>query len=178
MIIAIAAVVLMIYTLFGVISGFVLAIIPTILKGLGGLEQSLHRWVDPAMARIVEKIPVGQEGIPLDQFNHIVNDKITALIDEIARQNSGRLNPFRAAYRFVSSKVLRKMQSLLIEHFVKDLQKNDETRVNAKAVEKFAREKLIGVVADYWRGKIDGIRIIVLALALLLLLIPLLLILA
>ena len=48
----------------------------TLLKKVEELERGVHLIVNPLMAAIIERMPGGQKGISIDEFNELLDDQI------------------------------------------------------------------------------------------------------
>jgi len=60
----------------------------------------------------------------------------------------------------------------LLHDFLESLEEKEETRITAKAIETFAREKLVASVADIFRGKLELIQYVVYGVLALFFLVP------
>ena len=167
--------IVIIYTLSGTISGLALAVTGAMLAGLAQLEQSIHRLLAPVMARMLEKIPLGREGISLEEFHRVVEGTISAVVKDSASERLGVFSVLKRAARGFLRKILKSAKNFLLEDFVNRLQVSGETRVNASAIEKYGRERLVSLLLETVRSRIEAVKYTILISAALLLLVPVLL---
>ena len=152
-----AFVILLIYTASGALIGIALGATSAVSKKLPAAEQGVHQMLTPVMGGIIEKLPVGQVGIPIERFNNIVEGRISELI-KVPEQRAGIFSVLNLVARIVMRKLLDITHTVLAVNFVQDLQASGETQVTAQALEKFAREKLMRLVTHYVRLKLYAVR--------------------
>jgi hypothetical protein len=164
-----------IYTALGIVIGLTLGATSAVGHKLVDVEQGVHQMITPVTTSIIERMPVGQEGVSIEQFNQIVDARISNLTKESV-QRSGIFSVVGIASRFIVRKLLAISRGVLIVNFVQDLQERGETRVNAQALEKFAREKMVRLVINFVRLKLYAVRKISVIVSAISLFIPVLLI--
>lgn len=169
-------VILVIYTALGALIGMALGATSAVGKKLPAAEQGVHQMLTPVVGGIIDKIPVGQVGIPIERFNNIVDGKISEFI-KVPEQRTGLFSVLNFAARIVMQKLLSITRTVLVVNFVQDLQASGETQVTARAVEKFAQERLMRLVTNYVRVKLYAVRKIAWAASSLLMSIPIILVL-
>lgn len=169
-------VIVVIYTALGALIGIALGATSIVSKKLPAAEQGVQQMLTPVMGGIIEKIPVGQVGIPIEQFNNMVDGKISEFI-KVPEQRTGLFSVLNFAARIVMKKLLAITRTVLVVNFVQDLQASGETQVTTHAVEKFARESLMRLVTNYARLKLYAVRKIAWAASGVLMSIPIILIL-
>jgi len=64
-----ALLIFILYLLVGILSGLLHGANTTLLKKVEDLEQGVHLIVDPLMTMVIEKMPGGQKGISIEEFN-------------------------------------------------------------------------------------------------------------
>lgn len=171
MIIAILLVAL--YVLLGVAAGLILGGTSSIRRNLPAAQEGVNTFLAPVTSRIIERIPVGQEGVPLEKFTFLVDAGINTVSSESDQRH--RLFSFASfAARFLAQRLLRICRGLFVVNFVRTLQSRGETRVNVQSVEWFARERLVQLVLDDVSRKLTVVSTITFAGVGVLLLIPIL----
>lgn len=146
-----------VYTALGALIGLALGATSTIAKTLPAAEQKVHQMLNPVMGAVIEKIPVGQVGIPIEQFNQIVEGKFSDLLKP-PEQSSRLFSAINFGGRIIMRRLLAITRAVLLVNFVQSLQANGESRVTTQAVEKFARERLMGLVTNYARLQLFSAR--------------------
>jgi hypothetical protein len=157
----VAILILAVYTALGALIGLLFGATSAISNQLPSAEQGVHQMLNPVMGSIIEKVsektPIGRFGVPIEQFNHIVDGKIADLI-KVPEQRSGLFSVINFVARIVMQKVLTITRTVLVVNFVQDLQANGETQVTVQAIEKFTRGKLMRLVTNYVRMKLYTVR--------------------
>lgn len=161
-----------IYLVLGILSGLILALMTTVMKGLITMKEVFHALVAPFTARIIESIPLGREGIPLSEFRQIVETTQTRALSAPPQSDKGFSSLFKVGYRWLRRFVLKAAHLMFLKDFTEQLAGRGATRVNAPAVEQFAREYFVEQLLDLVRWRIGIIRFFVMGAAALLLLIP------
>lgn len=164
-----------IYTALGVLVGLTLGATSAIGNKLGEAEQGVHQMLGPIMGGIIERVPVGQEGVSIEQFKQIVDMRIGSFTKE-SEPRSGIFSIASIAARYILRKLLATSRTILVVNFAQDLQARGETRVNTHSIEQFAREKAIRLVTNDVRLKLSAVRKIAVTVSAICLLIPALLI--
>lgn len=161
------------YTLLGIVAGLILGGTSSIRRKLPAAQDGIHTMLAPITSRIIERIPVGQEGIGLEKFTLLVDTGINSVASE--SQQRSRLFSFASfGARLLVQRLLRICRALLVVNFIHTLQERGETHVNVQSVEWFARERLVQLVINDLRLKLFTMKKITLAGAGVLLLIPIL----
>jgi hypothetical protein len=172
MIVAILLVAL--YTVLGIVVGLILGGTSSIRRKLPAAEEGIHTMLAPVTSRIIERIPVGQEGIALEKFTILVDTGINSMASE-SQQRSRLLSFASFAARMLVQRLLRICRALFVVNFIRTLQERGETHVNVQSVEWFARERLVQLVIDDLRLKLFTVSKITFACGGVLILIPILL---
>jgi hypothetical protein len=172
MIIAILLVAL--YTVLGIVAGLILGGTSSIRRKLPAAQEGIHTMLAPVTSRIIERIPVGQEGIALEKFTLLVDTGINSVASE-SQQRSRLLSFASLAARMLVQRLLRICRALFVVNFIRTLQERGETHVNVQSVEWFARERLVQLVIDDLRLKLFTVSKITFACGGVLMLIPILL---
>jgi hypothetical protein len=172
MIVAILLVAL--YTLLGIVAGLILGGTSSIRRKLPAAQEGIHTMLAPVTSRIIERIPVGQEGIALEKFTLLVDTGINSVASE-SLQRSRLLSFASFGARLLVQRLLRICRTLFVVKFIRTLQERGETHVNVQSVEWFARERLVQLVIDDLRLKLFTVSKITFACGGVLILIPILL---
>jgi hypothetical protein len=160
------------YLVLGILSGLVLALMTTVMKGLITMKEVFHTLVAPFTARIIESVPLGREGIPLSQFRQIVESTQIRALSAPPQSDKGFSSLFKIVYRWLRKFVLKAAHVMFLKDFTEQLEGRGATRVDAPAVEQFAREYFVEQLLDLVRWRIGMVRFLVIGAAALLLLIP------
>jgi hypothetical protein len=171
----VAILVVALYTVIGIIAGLILGGSSSIRRKLPDAQDGIHMLLTPVTSRIIERIPVGQESIPLEKFTQLVDTSITSVASD-SRQRSRVLSIASFAARLLLQRLLRICRALFLVEFVRTLQERGESHINVQTVERFARERLIQLVIDDIRLKLYAVRKITFAAAGILLAIPIVLV--
>lgn len=172
--IIVAILMVALYTLLGIVAGLILGGTSSIRGKLPAAQEGIHTMLAPVTSRIIERIPVGQEGIALEKFTLLVDNGINSVASE--SQQPSRLLSFASfGGRLLVQSLLRISRVLFVVKFIHTLQERGETHVNVQSVEWFARERLVQLVIDDLRLKLFTVSKITLACGGVLILIPILL---
>jgi hypothetical protein len=163
------------YTVLGIIAGLIVGGSSAIRRKLPDAQDGIHMLLTPVTNRIIERIPVGQEGVPVEKFTQLVDTGITSVASE-SRQRSGVLSIASFAARLLLQRLLRICRALFLVEFVRTLQERGETHINVQSVEQFARERLVQLVINDIRLKLYALRKITFACAAILFVIPIVLV--
>jgi hypothetical protein len=161
------------YTLLGIVAGLILGGTSSIRRKLPAAQDGIHTILAPITSRIIERIPVGQEGIALEKFTLLVDTGINSVASE-SQQRSRLFSFVSFGARLLVQKLLRICRALFVVNFIHTLQERGETHVNVQSVEWFARERLVQLVINDLRLKLFTMKKITFAGAGVLLLIPIL----
>jgi hypothetical protein len=146
------------YSLVGGILGFALAVIAQINQSLTNIERNFHGLMETTVSSLLPRLPWGQSGIPINQFQGLLGSKTTEFLQELGQQKFGLLNGIA---RLLLGRLLQITNTVFVNNFVDDLTAKGETSVNLQTVERFSREKLIGFVMETARGRVDGVQWVV-----------------
>ena len=149
-----AGLVVAVWAGLGAAAGAALAITSTLRRALPEVERRLHTLVHPVMTRVIEATRLGRTGVSLERFEQVLDDEIAALASAPA---PGRRSLPRLVARFVGRHALRLVQWLLVREFLDRLRRQGQSQVTPAAVEAFAREKLVGLLADRLRAQINAV---------------------
>lgn len=108
-----ALVITALYTFVGVLVGLTIGATSSTRKKLAEAEGRLHPVIEPLMAGIIAKMPVGQEGIPIAQFNELLRGSIASVAEAPEQKGSTFFSIAGAAYRLVLRKILSISQTVL-----------------------------------------------------------------
>jgi len=150
-------IVFVLYFLVGIVSGLVHGANSTLLKKVEGLERGVHLIVNPLMAAIIERMPGGQKSISIDEFNELLDDQLKRF-KRTSRLQFRFFSLVGVFSRFFLRIILRILRYILLHDLLEGLREKGETQINAKAVETYHREKLIAVVVDILRGKLEFVQ--------------------
>ncbi|HMG73978.1 MAG TPA: hypothetical protein VK582_10790 [Pyrinomonadaceae bacterium] len=171
--IIVAVLLVAIYTVLGIVAGLILGGASSIRSKLPVAQEGIHTMLAPVTSRIIERIPVGQEGIALEKFTLLVDTGINSVASD-SQQHSRLLSFASFAARLLVQRLLRICRALFVVNFIRTLQERGETHVNVQSVEWFARERLVQLVINDLRLKLFTVSKVTFAGAGVLLLIPIL----
>lgn len=171
MIVAILLVTL--YAVLGIVAGLILGGTSSIRRKLPDAQEGIQTMLAPVTTRIIERIPVGQEGVALEKFTLLVDTGINSVASE-SQQRSRFISLASLGARLLVQRLLRICRALFVVNLIHTLQERGETHVNVQSVEWFARERLVQLVINDIRLKLFTVRKITFAGAGVLLLIPIL----
>lgn len=171
--IIVAVLLVVIYTVLGIVAGLILGGASSIRSKLPAAQEGIHTMLAPVTSRIIERIPVGQEGIALEKFTLLVDTGIDSVASD-SQQQSRFLSFASFGARLLVRRLLRICRALFVVNFIRTLQERGETHVNVQSVEWFARERLVQLVITDIRLKLFTVSKITFAGAGVLLLIPIL----
>ena|ERR671918_1333191 len=142
------------YTIAGAAAGVALAATSTVRRALPEIEERLHTLVQPVMARAIESTRLGGAAMSVERFEQLVDDAIASvgMTAPGRRWSAGRL-----VARFVSGSALRLVRRLLVREFLERLRHQGLSQVTPAAVEGFAREKLVGLLAERIRAQVNAL---------------------
>ncbi len=173
---AVAAVLLVgVYTFCGWATGLLLSLSGAILRKAGDLEKRVQEFLAPRMARLIAKIPLGQEGMSIVEFKKLLTNESLPQTTEHEQSSSKLFSSIKIISRYLMHRVLQATNLIFLNDFFDDLQAQGRTRVNAATVEQFGREKLVSLALEYLRAPVSLVRIVTLIVAAILLLLPILL---
>jgi len=167
----------LIYLPVGIVTGLAHGANSTLLKKTGDVERGVHLIINPVMQAIIRKLPGGQAGIGVEEFNALLDEQILRV---------KRSKPFRWRFwsllgvfsRLFVRMTLRILRYVLLHDFLEYVEEQEPHQINAQTVEIYQREKLIGSLVGILTGNMElaqkviyGILIVFLALPVLLLLI-------
>jgi len=170
----VALFIIVIYTVLGVLAGLILGSTSSLRRKLPDAQEGIHMVLTPVTSRIIERIPIGQEGIPLENFTGVVDKAFMSVASE-SKQRSSLLSVANVGARFVMQALFRICRKLLLIEFIRSVQENGDSRINVHAVERFARERLVLLAITDIRVKLFFVMKTTLACVGVLLLIPFLL---
>ncbi|MDQ1638478.1 MAG: hypothetical protein QOF62_1817 [Pyrinomonadaceae bacterium] len=171
----VAVLVVTVYSILGIIVGLTLGGSSSVGRKLPDAQAGIHMLITPITNRIIERIPIGQEGIPLDKFARLVDTEIASLASE-SEPSSRALSIANFAARFLLQRLLKICRALFLVEFLRTLQENGESRINIQSVEGFARRRLLQFVINDIRLKLYVLRKITFACAVVLVAVPMVLI--
>ena len=148
---------MLLFLLYGIIGGFsglLHGANSTLLKKAEELEQGVHLIVDPLMKTIITKIPGGQKGIEIDEFNTLLDTQISRYLS-ISRKQFRLLSLIGMFVRFFLRITLRILRYILLHDFLEGLREREETHITANAIEAFYREKLVSEVVGSVTGQLE-----------------------
>lgn len=161
------------YTICGWAAGLLLSLSHGILRKVEQFEVKLQSFLEQRLAKLLAKIPIGQEGLGLADFRKLLNDEAREPVSEEETQSPTLLSSAKLASRFLKRRAVQGMNLLFLEDFVEELEAKGQTHVNVATVEKYGREKLLVFALDYLRAPVRLIRVVTIIVAALLLLLPL-----
>ena len=171
----IAAILLIaLYTVLGILAGLILGGTSSIRGKLAAAEERINTMLAPVTSSIIERIPVGQEGVDVEKFSTLVDTAINSHAAETEQERSRLFSFASFVARLLVRRLLRVCRALLVVDFIHGLRERGETRVNVQSVEWFARERLVELVINDVRRKLSIVSIVTFAGAGVLLLIPIL----
>jgi hypothetical protein len=170
----IALLVVGLFTFLGIVAGLILGASSSIRGKLPAAQEGINTVLAPVTSRIIERIPVGKEGVALEKFTLVVDSGITSVASE-SKQRSGILSIANFFSRLFVHRLLRICRALFVVDFVRTLQERGESHVNVQSVEWFARERLVQLVINDLRLKLHAVSKITAACAGILLVTPFLL---
>lgn len=169
----VAILVVALYTLLGIVAGLILGGTSSVRRKLPAAQEGIHTMLVPVSGRIIERIPVGQEGIPMEKFTLLVDTGVNSVASEL-EQRSRLLSFANFGARLLVQRLLRICRTLFVVNFIRTLQERGETHVNVQSVEWYARERLVQLVISDFRLKLLTVSKITFAGAGILLVIPIL----
>lgn len=159
------------YTLLGLLLGLTIGGASALHRKLADAEPRLVQILQPLTELFISRLPVGQHGIDLENFNQILNGGFAEI-------QTGALPPSRLravsglVIRCVLKIVLRISRTVFISDFVQDMRARGETRVTSQSVERFARERFVRLFIGHAQRQVNVTRRLALAVAVVFLLIP------
>lgn len=157
------------YALCGGVAGLLFALTGALMRKVENLETNVQEFLAPRMAKLIAKIPIGQEGMAIDDFKRLLTEG--AWLEQTSRDsNSPTLfSSFQILSRFFMRRLLQAMRWVFLNDFIDELQTQGETRVNVANVERFGRESLVSLALDYLRTPVLLVRVLTSSIATLLL---------
>src|SRR5258708_3634466 len=137
----VAILIVALYTVLGIVAGLILGASSSIRRKLPDAQDGIHMLITPVSNRIIERIPVGQAGIPVERFTQLVDTGIMSIVSE-SRQRSRILSIASFAARLLLQRLLGICRALFVVDFVRTLKERGESHINVQSVERFARERL------------------------------------
>lgn len=162
------------FTVFGWAIGLILSLASAILHKVEKIEKRVQEFLAPRMAKLTAKIPMGQEGLTIEEFKELIARENFFRTTEQEGVAPTLFSSFKFASRFMLNKVIHAANAIFVSDFLKELQTQGHTRVNVATVERFGREKLVGLVLDYLRTPVSLARLITVLVAAIVLLLPIL----
>lgn len=150
----VALIVVVFYTCAGGVIGLVWGAASSVARRLSGAEELIHQLTASLTSRILAHVPFGQEGVSTDEFVAYVDRASVASessTDRGVRASAGALA------RGVMRRFLPMVRNILAVNFVQDLKARGESRVTSAAVERFTREKMVGLASKFVRLKLYAI---------------------
>ena len=142
------------YTVLGIVAGLILGGTSAIRSNLPAAQEGINAVLAPVTSRIIERIPVGQEGVALEKFSVLVDSGIDSVTTETKQQRSRLFSFASLVARVLVRRLLRICRVLFVVDFISTLQERGETRVNVESVEWYARERLVQLVINDIRLKL------------------------
>lgn len=152
----VALLIILAYTCAGAVIGLSWGAASSIARKLSSAEQLIHQITASLTGRVLERIPFGQQGISTEQFIGYVDREINTPNTSNGKSSIGA--SAGAIARGVLRRFLPLVRNLLVVHFVQDLNSKGETMVTSVAVERFTREKMVGLASNFMRVKLYAIR--------------------
>lgn len=151
----VALVIIGIYVVLGIIAGLVLGGASALHRKLPEAQDGIHAVLSPLTNRIIQRIPIGQTGIPLNTFSATVDKTIASVISEPSQR--GKLF---SVVNWIASRVFHRLLSIfrriLLLDFIRSVEASGQTNINVQTLEQFARERLIQLVIKELRLKLYG----------------------
>lgn len=161
-----------VYTICGWAAGMLLSLTHGILRKVGQFEQSLQALLDQRLAKVLAKIPLGQEGLAIADFKKLWTDNAREPPANANVEAPAPLSSMKIASRYLVRNSMRAMNAFFLRDFVEELEAQGQTHINVSTVEKLGREKLLVFALDYLRAPVSLIRLVTILVAGLLLLLP------
>jgi hypothetical protein len=152
----VALLVVVLYTCAGGVVGLIWGAASGIARKLARAEGLVHELTVSITSRILERVPFGHQGISTDEFIGYVDREINAA--ESPNAGAGVVASAGMIGRRILRRFLPIVRNLLAVHFVKDLQSKGDSMVTSAAVERFMREKMVGLASKFVRLKLYAIR--------------------
>ena len=109
------------------------------------------------MTSVIQKLPGGQRGVSISEFNAILDDQILKF-SKASRSRSRLLSMGGFFTRFLLKNIVRVLRATLVSDFLGSLKEKGETQITVATLENFARGKIVGIVVDSLRARFEVIR--------------------
>lgn len=138
-------VIIVIYVMLGIVAGLVLGGASAMRRELPEAQEGIHAVLSPVTNRIIQRIPIGQTGIPLSTFSVTVDKSIANVISE-SSQRRKLFSVVNWIARRVFHRLLSIFRRILVLDFIRSVEASGQTHINVQTLEQFARERLIQLV--------------------------------
>ncbi len=171
-----SAVLLLFYCFTGAFMGMAWGFIATLDTTAGGLHRRVRDVIGPMITEIIESLPLADRPISIDVFTTVV-DKV---VERFSRKTEGGfriLPPVIILSRFFIRTIMQYIRDSLIREFIATLKDRGQEHLTIANVEGFIRNKIVDIVVDAFRCRLNTMRYVICTMALALLLGPFVLIL-
>lgn len=141
------------FGLAGAVAGATLALTSIVRRAVPEMQARLHALVQPVMTRLIESTRVGRAGVSTERFEQALDAEIKALAS--APAPGARFSAAWLLARAIGRHALALVRRLLVREFLGQLRRQGQTQVTPAAVEAFAHEKLVGLLAARVRTQVD-----------------------
>ena len=135
----------------GILAGAGFAATSALRRALPVLERELHALLAPLAARLIERTPLGGASLRPESLRRLVDQELA----RIAPARRG-FAPARVLANVVVRGALRLARAVLVRELLARLEREGASQVTAVAVERFVREKLVGLVVGRARTQVNA----------------------
>ncbi len=170
------AVVLIFYILAGAFMGMTWGLTSTLDTTAEGLRKKVRDVIGPLITEIIESLPLGDRAISVDVFVRVVNSTLS----RFSHKHKSRfriLPPALMLSRFFIKTIVGYLQETLVTEFVQTLKEKGQNHLTVANIEEFIRNKLVDIVVEGFRCRLNTMRYVISTMSLALLFGPFVLIL-
>ncbi|KJU82024.1 membrane protein [Candidatus Magnetobacterium bavaricum] len=164
------------YCFMGGFMGMAWGFISTLDTTAGGLHRSVREVIGPLITEIIEGLPLGDMPISIDVFIRVID----SVVERFSRKERGGfkiLPPFLILSKFFIRTILQYLRDILIREFIQTLRDRGQEHLTFANLEDFIRNKLVDVVVEGFRCRLNTMRYLICTISLAMLMGPFVLIL-
>ncbi|MBF0539450.1 MAG: hypothetical protein HQL03_14485 [Nitrospirae bacterium] len=153
-------VVLTFYCFAGIFIGMAWGLISTLDTTAGGLHRRVKEVIGPLITEIIESLPLGDRLISIDVFTGVVD----GVVERFSRKHDGGfriLPPAIILSRFFIRAILRYLRDKLIREFIETLKQRGQGHLTFADIEGFIRNKMVDVVVEGFRCRLNTMRYLI-----------------
>ncbi|KJU86122.1 membrane protein [Candidatus Magnetobacterium bavaricum] len=164
------------YCFMGGFMGMAWGFISTLDTTAGGLHKRVREVIGPLITEIIESLPLADMPISIDVFTRVVD----GVIERFSRKEKGGfriLPPVMILSGFFIRMILQYLRDILIREFIQTLKDRGQEHLTVANLEGFIRNKLVDVIVEWFRCRLNTMRYFICTISLAMLLGPFVLIL-